>query len=189
MQETTKSTIVYTLTMEDLLAHSLFEFRRLPAWQNGQRNIYMVFPIIFGALLLWYRVPDPSLIAAFAFSLWLALYSVYDRKRGYIKRVRKSLQATLAKHSYPGLLGEHKLEVDEDGITHTSTFSRTQYAWGALKQIESEPPYTFIDVGDLTFILRNESLISGDLRDFLEKIGRYHKSGQTIAQQRPLLES
>lgn len=181
MQNTEPARLVYSLSMEDLAAQQLFQFRHSPTVRKTLRRSMIgsslaVFLCILCATWLTRLTPFwLSLVAAIAGTLWTVGYYLYFQKRGYIKRVRKLVQNMYAENRSADLLGEHTLEVDAEGITHISAHSRTRYAWEALRKIESEPGYTYMYLGPLVFVIHQEAILSGDIKVFLEQIGRYHQ--------------
>jgi hypothetical protein len=187
MQEAASSSVTYTLTMEDLVTFNLFNFRHSPTIRKIQRRALISWPLttflcVLGVLLLTRLLPFwPALCTAFACTVWTAGCMVYYQKHGYIKRVRKLAQQIYSENKHPGLIGEHTLEVDSEGITHVNAYSRTRYAWGALERIETEPGYTYLYLGSQTFILRHQAIISGDFKAFLEQISRHHQPDRAIA--------
>lgn len=187
MQEIVKSSVVYTLALEDVIASNLFYFRNSSTIRNMQRRSLIMasltaffcglgVPLLTGLMPFW-----PSLVVAIACTAYTAGYYRYYHKRGYIKRVRKMVKKMIAENKSPGLLGEHTLEVDEEGIIHINAFTRSHYTWGALNKIETEPGYTYISLGTQTFIIRHEGIVSGNFKGFLERIGQHHQPGQMIA--------
>ena len=188
MQEISASRIVYTLTMEDLITFNLFHFRNSAVVRKTQRRSLVTYSLttflcVMGATVFTSLLPFwPAFATAVVSTLWIAGYMLYYQKRGYIKRVRKVVQQMYFENKQPGLLGEHSLEVDEDGITHVSAYSRTRYAWGALERIETETGYTYLYLGAQTFILRHETISSGDFKTFLEQIGRHHQPDRALIQ-------
>jgi hypothetical protein len=188
MQETGKTSIVYALTIKDLVAYNLFAFRTSPKVREIQHRIlisrtlvtfFCVLPVLWftGLLPFW-----PSLGTSLLCTLWAVGCTLYYQRRGYIKRVRKLVEK---QELPPGWQGEHTLEVDEDGIIVTSAYSRVQYAWGALQRIESEPGYTYIFLGGLAYIIRHDAIMSGDLPTCLEQIGRHFQSDRKLTPRLP----
>ncbi len=186
MQEIAKTTVVYTLTLEDLTAFNLFSFRNSSTIRAMQRR-----SLISASLTTFFFALGVSLLMRLPFwaSLWYpiacmvgtAAYFRRYHKHGYIKRLGKLVERTYSENKQPGLLGDHTLEVDAEGITHVNPYSRAQYAWGALERIETEPGYTYLYLGAQTFIIRHEAIVSGDFKAFLEKISQHHQPGRTIA--------
>ncbi len=187
MQEIGKSSIVYTVTMADLVAYNLYYFRHSSAIRRRQRRSLIVVPsgIVAVALAVYFLTPIIPLWFCLVWGLCSTLLTVgpmvYYQKRGYIKRVPKMVQQMYSEDKNPGLLGEHTLEVDEEGFTVATDYQHTCYSWGALVRIETEPGYTYLYTGAINgYVIRHDAITSGNFKAVLEQIGRHYQPDKTL---------
>ena len=110
MHEAGLSRIVYTTTMEDLVAFNLFHFRYSPTIRSMQRRslIISTFAIFFFAFGIYYGMRLmplwPSLLAALAVAVYIVLYFLWYFKRGHVKRVSKMVRRMFVEDKNPGML-------------------------------------------------------------------------------------
>jgi hypothetical protein len=173
--------------MADLVAFNLHHFRHSPTIRSMQRRSFVIstlaaFFCALGVSLVTRVMPFwPSLLTAFSVAAYTGLYFLYYFKRGYIKRVSKMVRRMYSEDKNPGTLGEHTLEVDEEGFTDLTDYRHTRYAWGALVRIESEPGYTYLYTGSQSaFVIRHEAITSGDFKTVLEQMGRHYQPDKTL---------
>jgi hypothetical protein len=187
MQELTKSSVTYSVTMEDMAAFNLFHFRNSPTIRRMQRRYLikyslLMFPIGF-CMASFARMPLwPALCVALFGTVSMAAYFLYYQKRGYIPRLRKMVQRLYTEDQNPGVLGEHTLEVDEEGFTDLTAYRHSRYAWGGLVRIEAEPGYTYLYTGSQSaFIIPHQAITDGDFKAVLKQISRHYQPDKTLA--------
>jgi hypothetical protein len=189
MSQIVRPRIRYNVTIEDLVAFNVFYARTSPTIRSLQRRYRMItLPIVFlmtfvielftrHHLGIWY-----PLIVASITTLALAVYLNYYYKSGYLSRLRHTARKLYSENKNPGVVGEHILEVDEQGFINRTEFKEARYAWGALVRIESEPNYTYLFTGPgSAFVIPHQSLIEGDFPSLLEQIRLHYKPDQALA--------
>jgi hypothetical protein len=186
MQETEKLQITYNLSLEDLA--SVFVYQNAPSAEMKRKysqscvlvgvGVFVAFTFGFSVLLGWDimgAVRCATLAGAFAtYSYWR-----YYRKLE-IESLRQQAVVLYTNNFYPGLIGEHTLEIDANGIVHKSSVCRSEYIWEALHKIEFTDGYTLLHIASLVFTLHPTSVTSGNLSTFLEGVTKYHKTATQI---------
>jgi hypothetical protein len=181
--------IRYELTLDDLIAFNLFTFRNSPTIRSLQvRNTLITSPIVFViALALGMVVPHHNhwypLVVAGLSTGSLGAYYAYYFKRGYIKRCSDHVRKIYAEGSNPGLIGEHVLEVDSEGIVSRTQYSESRLAWGALTKVENEPGFTYLFTGaNRAITIPHNSIVEGSLPALLQVVrANYHADAKLIA--------
>ena len=189
MEEVAKNTIKYDMSIDDLTAFSLYYARSSPALRSTQRRYAMVWlPILFMATLaLGFKLPDASLpmtplILAVSTTVIMAGYLAYYFKYGWLQRYRRVIGKLYAEGKSPGLVGEHTLEIDENGITERTEFKETRHAWGGLVRIESEPGYTYLFTGaSSAIIIPHQSITDGNFPALLEQVKLHYRPDAKIS--------
>ena len=121
------------------------------------------------------------LLSSVISSLVVFLYGKYVLVPIFRRWMRKNSAKIYTAEMNPGLLGDHTLEVDEEGFTTRSMYITSRCAWGSLTGIESEPGYTYLMMGvGKALILPHASITSGDLRTVLETIKRHYHPGKAL---------
>ena len=169
--------------MDDLVAANIYHTKNSPTVRSMQRRQMMsLVPVMFIAtFILANALPHspgisyPLIVAAVCAS-WTAGYLIYYYKHGYIKRMRKMLAKLYSEGKSPSMLGEHVLEVDENGFTDRTKVNESRYSWGALQRIESEPGRTYLYVGAVNaFVIPHSAITEGNLAALLEQVKIHYR--------------
>jgi len=131
--------IQYHLTEEDYVKFNLFFMKNSETARkalNMQRFLAPVFFIFVSFLLA--KIADMNFIGLFVIFavisiLWIWLYPKYF-DHFVIRKTRK----VLSEADNPGLLGEHRLLLSEEGITETTAKSETRAAWSGIQDIKED---------------------------------------------------
>ena len=187
MEEIARTSVVYNVTMDDMVAFNEFHMRGSRTMRSIWRRCLVAFPLlafVFSMALLWHGEMVsvwPALFTAAVCAAGAAGY-VLLLKHLYAGRLRKSVRALYSEDQNPCALGEHTLEVDEEGFTVVSRYSRCRYAWGALVKVETEPRYSYIYLGAVNaLVIPHGEIVSGDFRAVLEQIGRHYHPDKALA--------
>jgi hypothetical protein len=86
-----------------------------------------------------------------------------------------------AEGSQKGTLGEHEMEVTEQGLVEWTDYNEMKSAWGAIQRIETTPSHTFIYVGPImAYVIPHGAVTEGDLRAFLGELKRHYRPDATL---------
>jgi hypothetical protein len=167
----------YENTMEDLLAFQAYHIAHSPTMKRMQvGNRWGGALVIFG-LTLWIAKLDTGNMfagligAGVGAGVYALIYPLLVRRS-----IRRRTLKLYAEGQNKGFLGEHELEVADDGLIGRSPYSESKIAWGTVERIETTPEYTFLYVGSVSaYIIPHNRIIEGDYRAFLTELGqRFH---------------
>lgn len=189
MSDTAKTMIRYEVTIDDLVAFNVSYMRTSSMIRSMQRRQMLVgVPLAFvGTFGLTSTLPHfpgivHPLIMATAAALWTAGYLSYYYRRGYINRVRKLVTKVYSEGKSPGLLGEHVLQVDENGFTDRTKFNESRYAWGGLMHVEGGPGHTYLYIGAANaLIIPHAGITDGDFPALLEQVKMHYRPDAALS--------
>jgi hypothetical protein len=80
-----------------------------------------------------------------------------------------------------GFLGEHELEIVDEGLIERTEYNESKAAWGGFDRIESNSQYTFLFVGPATaHVIPHNRLLSGDYKAFMTEFRERYKPDQKL---------
>ncbi len=166
--------------MDDLVAFNVFHTRNSPSLRKMRRRAIVniavfMFLLLFGVAQGLTAPFGSALLTAIIGAATAAGYVFLFQKTRFVPRIRKVVQAVFSDDNNPGLIGEHTLEVDEEGFTHTTRVCTSRYSWGGLVRVESEPGYTYLYTGaQSAHVIPHAAITSGNFRAVLEQIKQHY---------------
>ena len=165
--------IRYEVTVEDLVEFSLFHLRQSKAQQQVQRKGYfltIIFILIgtylgggFGQIFkpfFWYAILPVMGFLTLGFILigrWL-------RPRA----VRRAVRRLYDEGANPGLVGLHKVTVNDRGIHEESEVGESRVNWEGITRIVSSDSHTYIYIGAAqAHVIPKASIREGDYDAFV----------------------
>lgn len=177
--------IRYENTIQDILAFQQFYCAHSPTMKRtiATQRWAMTF-VVFAAALAYYS--HRFGVQSLGFSVLAAVFLSAIPALGWPGMIRRSMKRQAiklyAERSNKGLLGEHQLEVAEDGIVERTAYNETRMAWGAVERVESTPEHTFICLGaGRAYIIPHNSIVEGDYKAFLASLGQKFQPDQKLA--------
>lgn len=181
----------YRVTVEDVVAFNEFHCLRSPtAIQKRQRKRVIVSVVaalvyfVIGCYIqastswgtgLWFPILFGLTIGAICYVIASPRFAIPHLLR-YIVRKR------YAKPDMSKFLGEHTLEVDDQGFTHRTNYSETRYAWGALERIETEQDRTYLYISAIqAIVIPHKNIEEGNFTALLEAMKAHYTPGQVLA--------
>lgn len=180
--------ITYQLTEQDLIQFSLYLVTHSPHLKRMNRSMgwfFLVIPISF-------LIAPPYVEGIFSHKIKLALglvvfnavlhYATSPSSKLNKRLMRSAIKKTMHYHITPGQIGTHSLEIDENGFTDATEYSRHQYAWGTLLRVETEADYTYLHTSDSTaVIIPHQALEKEALVSLLNSIASHYHPEKRIS--------
>ena len=95
--------------------------------------------------------------------------------------LRYLVRKTYSKPDMQKYLGEHRLEVDDQGIRHRTSVSETRLAWGALHRIESERDYSYWYINSRqAIVIPHQNIVEGSFPALLARVKEHYKPGELL---------
>lgn len=192
--EELRQTIRYTVAVEDVVALTEFHAIRSEAAKRKRHRV-RVFLSVALALTCFALGYNMHLTSPMVIGVWFA--PVFALMGGLAAFVMASPRFTIPRllrylvrrrYSKPDMtksLGEHSLDVDDQGFTHRTRFSETRYAWGALERIETEPNHTYWYINSCqAIVIPHQKIIEGSFPAVLSATKQHYKPGQAMEQAR-----
>ncbi len=188
MSELAKTSIKFNVTMDDLAEYNVFYSLTSPTIRALRRNrIIIMVPLVFALSFLTANLVTHhldlifSILTACFSTAAFGVYLYFFYRYLYLPKIRKLARKLYSEDKNPGMVGEHTLEVDEQGFVERTAFRETRFSWGALTRIENTPGYTYLFVGAASaFIIPHKSIIEGDFPALLKQIQQHYKPEQTL---------
>jgi hypothetical protein len=142
--------IEYDVAIPDLVAFNEFHCRRTPAMRRRFRMMQFAAPALWLALAAASRVvgkdsfyrlwlPTGLLLCAVVWPLWFSW------------NYRRSLRKCVAKFigGGQGMVGRHRLALEEDALVERTEGSETRTRWSALGEVCEDAQYVYVYISAL----------------------------------------
>lgn len=159
----------YANTMQDIIAFNEFHYRRSPALRRIMGLLQWLGAItIFLAILMETGGIMGVIGAAIVAGGFAAIYPLLLRRL-----IRWQVRLMYSEGRNKGTLGEHEMEICEDGVIERSPYRETKTAWAAIERIEITPEYTFLYASSMSaYVIPHKSILAGDYRMFMAQLGQ-----------------
>ena len=68
-------------------------------------------------------------------------------------------------------MGEHRLEIENDGLTERTDVNETKTLWRGMERVASTKTHTFIYVTSLSaHIIPHDRIMAGNLQEFVQDV-------------------
>lgn len=93
------------------------------------------------------------------------------------KNLRKRIVKMYAEGQNNGIIGEHELQIDADGLVEKTPLGEVRQGWDTIKDIVSHNNRTYIFISDTNaYILPQQSVVQGDYNAFVAELHRRKNS-------------
>ena len=84
-----------------------------------------------------------------------------------------------------GMIGEHELEIDEQGLFERTAFNESRQSWACVERIERTETHAFIYISSMAaHVIPRDSATVGDFEPFVEKATEYWLAANPAAANR-----
>ncbi|MDD5308520.1 MAG: YcxB family protein [Deltaproteobacteria bacterium] len=165
--------IRFNVEVEDFVFFNRFNFAQSqPLKRSVVRNqaFFAVMIMIFMAIISyrtgrWAVFMPFGALACVGYVFWL--------KRILLTRLEKATRQIVSKDENRLALGEHEIEICEDGIFAKGRASEGKTYWKGLTRLVRGPRYALIFTGTTTaHVIRKKSVVEGDVEAFLDEVER-----------------
>ncbi len=179
--------IRYELTVEDLVGFSLFHLQTSPARKRSSRIGYGFIFLCVLTTLFFRRgdhFSDPRYWMIFIPVLCVVGFLfvfLYSRWRTWL--IKRSVRRIYNEGDNPGLVGRHKLTVNDRGVWEETEVGESRTNWEGIVKILSSGTHTFIYIGAAqAHVVPKASIVEGDYDAFVAQAKDW------LAQKRPSLQ-
>ena len=169
----------YENTLDDAIAFQQYHYTHSPTarrsiaglrWGGVALIMFMCFAAGKDKLLL--HLVEMCILSG----IYILILPVLVRRS-----IKRQSRRMYSEGSNKGMLGEHELEITEDGIIERSPYNETRTAWGAVERIESTPDHTFIYAGSMmAHVIPHSRINEGDYKAFLAQLGQRFQPDQPL---------
>lgn len=164
--------ITYELTEEDVVSYNLYHVKNSKVGKNSLQWQRFVSPLIF--LLFAYflsvftdmeRVPLLVIFSIIAI-VWVLFYPKY-----FYNHVTRQVRKMLKEGKNEGLVGEHTMKLNKEGITDRTSMGETHVHWQGVHRIVEDAAYVYIYTSTVSaYIVPKRDTYSVDgLKAYVEK--------------------
>jgi hypothetical protein len=170
--------IIFGINAEELFLFNQYLFdNSKPIQKAFTKNRSLIsFSPIPAAMLMGFVNQLPlnqlfMLIAIVAVTISLPAYYVYPM---FVrKNLRKRIVKMYAEGQNRGIIGEHELQIDADGLVEKTPLGEVRQGWDAIKNVVSHNNRTYIFISDTNaYILPKDSTVQGDYDVFVAELQR-----------------
>ncbi|HEV3439486.1 MAG TPA: YcxB family protein [Gemmata sp.] len=176
--------ICFEVTIEDIIAWSLYHLEHSPSERQTRRKLLRVGPILFIAafslafIWMWSNgMNDEDLVMVLGIfipaclilcALWIV--RMPDRMRdGCARRYRR----LYSEGSTTGLVGFRELELTETALASRSASGEAYYRLSVIDKICSNEDYTFILLNAITaIVIPHDAIAAGNVTAFIKELER-----------------
>jgi hypothetical protein len=160
-----KMEINFTIDKTDWLGFPKHHSENSKEYKRQKMIGMLSFPIGLSAVFLYFffrnDVDSTVFIPVIILSLlWMFLYS-----KLFIKYVLRVQNRMIEEGDNSGLLGQHKIVLNDDGIFCTNPDSERKIKWAGIKKIEETEDYYFLYIAALSAIIIPKKQIGSALKE------------------------
>jgi len=160
--------IKYTVMMDDLIVFNQFVYAQSASMRKKKIVGSLIGPFIILAIATHDAVKEHSL-SVFIFGLILSCCLFFFLRWFFTRQIRTTVKKLHGEHPNKGMLGEHELEIDADGLIEKTEVNETKIKWGGIERIETTLEYTFIFIGAaMAYVIPKSSVLERQYDEFIE---------------------
>jgi hypothetical protein len=168
--------VTYEQTLEDIAAFNLHHFRTSPLAKRRLRltQLSSVF-LTFIVVMVWPRWSSTERVVFF---ITLSLFWIVGFPFYYRWAIKRNAKKIYAASKSKGILGEHQLTVEPNGIATWSPANESKIAWYGVERIESDDQYIYIYTSPLQAHVIPKRAFSSveEAKSFLEAAQTYRSA-------------
>ena len=169
--------VKYELTLEDLTAfnrhHSLTSKR---ARQRLRR--IQAFGVVTSLVLAAIWTEWTGLMRVL-FSTVMSLFWVFGYPAYYRWAIKRHTRKTYSEGANRGLLGNHSISIDAEGVTEKTSVGETRTDWSGIEKIDEDGQYVYlyVSVRQAHVIPKKAFTSTNDVEKFLQLAHAYRLNG------------
>lgn len=185
MQEQQSALLCWENTMEDMVTFNKYLLKHSAKLRQRRKVGYVVLVLwIFGCYFALYGTAH--LMTALLYSIGTLGVCLVLGLGLRILLFDRFLRKYYAGEKNRGFIGDHEMELTEEGLIHRTAYTESKLAWGVIERIESTKEHTFIFVGtNAAIIIPHERITQGVYGVFMQELGRRFKPDQPLPRQFP----
>ena len=175
--------ITFGINAEELFLFNQYLFDNSGTIQKAftkNRSLISLSPIPASIMIGYVKELPPThmlmLLAIVAFTVSLPAYFTYPMF------VRKNLRRRIVKMygdgQNRGIIGEHELGIDADGLVEKTPYGEVRQGWDAIRNVVSYNDRTYIFISDANaYIIPKNATVQGDYDAFVAELQRIRNAG------------
>ncbi len=168
--------IIFGINAEELFLFNQYLFDSSKTIQKAftkNRSMICFSPMLAAMILSLVNELSPGnfllLVGIVAITISLPAYYVYPM---FVrKNLRKRIVKMYSEGQNNGIIGEHELQVDADGLVEKTQIGEVRQEWDKIKNVVSHNDRTYIFISDINaYILPKNSVVQGDYDSFVSEL-------------------
>lgn len=171
--------IIFGINAEELFLFNQYLFDNSKTIQKAftkNRSMISFSPILAAMILSLVNELSPlnALILAGIVAITISLPAYYVYPMLVRKNLRKRIVKMYSEGQNNGIIGEHELQIDADGLVEKTQLGEVRQEWDKIKDIVSLEGRTYIFISDINaYILPRQSVVSGDYDAFVAELKKH----------------
>ena len=172
--------IIFGVNAEELFLFNQYLFDNSKTLQKAftkNRSMICFSPMLAAMILSLVNELSPLnfLILAGIVAITISLPAYYVYPMFVRKNLRKRIVKMYAEGQNNGIIGEHELQIDTDGLVEKTPMGEVRQGWDMIKNIVSYNNRTYIFISDTNaYILPKDSTLQGDYDTFVAELNRLY---------------
>jgi len=157
----------YTVSMDDVLALNHFFYLHSSTIRRSRIMLVFGLPGVLMAFEVYQGFRGGSW-APHAIMLVLCALLIPFLNWYFARSMRRTAQRIYREHPTRGLIGEHELAVDEQGVSERTEIGEQMTRWAGVDRIETTPEHAFIFVGPaMAHVVPRATVLEGEFDAFI----------------------
>lgn len=172
--------LVYTLEMPDLVALNQYFLDHSDFLKSRRRKGIAIVCGIYGILGALHSLARKSFVPIIIWSLLALLYSFWY-SRASRRASPKSVQKLYGADKNKGILCEHEIEINQDGIVERTQFGDHNTTFAGIERIIQTDTHGFIFIGTMNaHVIPKARITYGEYDTFMRVVSERWESQQAV---------
>jgi hypothetical protein len=160
----------YSVDCDDIMEFQQFHYVHSPTMRNQEYGSMGVWAMIAVVACL-VGLPEFSLTVRLACAAVLAVVIALGIRALSKWSVASHTRQYLREGSNDGVIGDHELRIEENGLMELTSTSESRLAFSRIARIEETRDHAFIYISSLqAYVIPKNRIVSGDVVDFLARL-------------------
>lgn len=174
--------IRFNVGIEDFVFFNRFNFSESEPLRRSILRNWILFAVLIMVIMAIISYRTGNWAVFMPFGALACVGYVFWLKKILLDRLDKATRQIVSKEENRLALGEHEIEILEDGIRAKGRESEGKTYWRGLTRIVRGPEYALIFTGATSaHVVRKKSVVEGDVEAFLDELERRMASARGAA--------
>ena len=173
----------YTVSMDDVLALNHFFYLHSSTIRRSRAMLVIGLPCVLMAFEVYQGIRGGSW-GPHAVMLVLCVLLIPFLNGYFARGMKRTAQRIYRERPTRGLIGEHELAVDEQGVRERTETGEQMTLWAGVDRIETTPEHAFIFVGPaMAHVVPRATVVEGEFDSFITAAKAYLQAAGRRTQQ------